>query len=324
MEVVCGEAPWESREAEHGVVAPRGRTTWRAADVGPGRPLLGTTVARADRRAHRAGAARPGAPSLPARTCLDGKIVLPAAVALEMMAEAAQSAVAGLARRRGARTSPDEGRRAVDAGGRELQVFISPPPYGSSEGFEVSAALQSELPGGRAMTHYRCVIRLEQTLPAALPVSRLVHDDKPLSVAKAYGEWLFHGPRFQVIERFEGLSPAGAGCARCASPDPSLWLARGQPPTQPGWLFDPGLLDAAAQMAWLWARAYRDESALPARFGRVVALSRRSAGASAHAATNASMPADPSLIRGNVSLPRRGGRGGADRSRNSTASPARR
>ena len=30
------------------------------------------------------------------------------------------------------------------------------------------------------------------------------------AVAKAYGEWLFHGPRLQVIEGIHGLSPQGS------------------------------------------------------------------------------------------------------------------
>ena len=38
------------------------------------------------------------------------------------------------------------------------------------------------------------------------------------------------------------------------------------------WTFDPALVDAAAQMALLWARSLRGESCLPARFGRIVRL----------------------------------------------------
>jgi acyl transferase domain-containing protein len=292
VEVVCGEAPWESREAENGAIA-----RIEQAELGP---LLGRTAATSLPTGERIVPLRldPARHRYLPEHALDGKYVLPAAVALEMMAEAAQALWPGW------RVVEVREHRLmkgveVDAGGRDLQVFLSPPPYGSSEGFEVSAALQSALPGGRAMNHYRCVIRLEHGLPAALPMSRLVHDDKSLSVAKAYGEWLFHGPRFQVIERFEGLSDRGAG-AEVRITRPSLWLGEGSA-DQPGWLFDPGLLDAAAQMAWLWSRAYRDEAALPARFGRVVRhradlperlfmhYERVDAG-------------DPTLIRGNVSF----------------------
>jgi hypothetical protein len=41
-------------------------------------------------------------------------------------------------------------------------------------------------------------------------------------------------------------------------------------PEHDRWLFDPALVDAAAQMATLWTLAFRNEFALPSRFGRVV------------------------------------------------------
>jgi acyl transferase domain-containing protein/NAD(P)H-dependent flavin oxidoreductase YrpB (nitropropane dioxygenase family)/NADP-dependent 3-hydroxy acid dehydrogenase YdfG len=261
VEVVCGEAPWESREAEHGAIARVERP-----ELGP---LLGRSMPTSLPTGERIVPVRldPARHRYLPEHALDGKYVLPAAVALELMAEAAQALWPGW------RVVEVREHRLmkgveVDVSGRDLQVFLSPPPYGSSEGFEVTAALQSALPGGRAMNHYRCVVRLEHGLPAAEPGRRLVHDDKSLSVEKAYGEWLFHGPRFQVIERIEGLSEQGAG-ADVRITQPTGWL-EGVAAGGRGWLFDPGLLDAAAQMAWLWSRAYRDESALPARFGRVV------------------------------------------------------
>jgi len=185
----------------------------------------------------------------------------------------------------------------LDANGRDLHVFISPPPYGSSEGFEVNASLRSDLGNGRSMTHYRCVVRLEQGLPLAEPARRAIHDDKSLTVEKAYGEWLFHGPRFQVIEHIDGLSPAGSG-ARVRSTHPVQWMAQEGSPTT-GWLFDPALLDAAAQMAWLWTRAYRGESALPARFGRVVRY-REHLPLRLHMEYECTPTTDPTLVRGNV------------------------
>ncbi len=296
VEVVCGEAPWEAREAELGAVL--------LAPPAPEAPELGPLLGRAT------AASRPtGERIVPVRLdpsrhrylhehALDGKLVLPAAAALELMAEAARALWPGW---RVVEVREHKLLKGVemDVAGRDLQVFLSPPPYGSSEGFEVSAALQSDLGNGRAMNHYRCVVRLEQVLPAPMPAPRAIHDDKSLSVAKAYGEWLFHGPRFQVIEQIEGLSPAGSG-ARVRSSLPSHWLAH-PASDAPGWLFDPALLDAAAQMAWLWARTYRDESALPTRFGRVVRY-REVLPAQMHMEYERIATADPTLIRGNVTF----------------------
>jgi NAD(P)-dependent dehydrogenase (short-subunit alcohol dehydrogenase family) len=294
VEVICGAAPWESREVELGAIRP--------AAPQPEAPELGLLLGRG------VVVTRPtGERILPVRLdparhlylqehALDGKMVLPAAAALEMMAEAAQTLWPGW---RVVEVREHKLLKGVDLerAARDLQVFVSPPPYGSSEGFEVNAALQSDLGNGRAMNHYRCVVRLEQTLPAAMPAARGFHDDKALSVAKSYGEWLFHGPRFQVIEHIDGLSAAGSG-ARVRSTHPSEWLA-GQSRASAGWLFDPALLDAAAQMAWLWARAYRDESALPTRFGRVVRY-RDHFPSQMHMEYERTATTDPTLIRGNV------------------------
>lgn len=293
VEVICGEAPWERREAELGRI----RLAPEAPELGP---LLGRT----------APVARPtGERSVPVRLdparhlylqehALDGKMVLPAAVALELMAEGARTLWPGWhvveVREHKLLKGVD-----MDRAGRDLQVFISPPPYGSSEGFDVSAALQSDLGNGRAMNHYRCIVRLEQALSAPMPVPRRLHDDKALTVAKAYGEWLFHGPRFQVIEAIEGMSPAGSG-AKVRTSHPSQWLAS-TATSAGGWLFDPALLDAAAQMAWLWARTYRNESALPTRFGRVVRY-RDQFPDRMHMEYERVESEDPTLIRGNVTF----------------------
>jgi len=294
IEVVCGEAPWESREARLGLIHP--------APAAPDAPDLGPLVGCSKTTERPTGERIVPVRLDPARHlylqehALDGKMVLPAAAALELMAEAAQALWPGWCVAEVREHKLLKGVELVDAP-RDLQVFLSPPPYGSSEGFEVSASLQSDLGNGRVMTHYRCVVRLENSVPAAMPAHRGFHDDKALSLETAYGQWLFHGPRFQVIEAIEGLSPSGSG-ARVRSTMPSQWLSRRDGDAR-GWLFDPALLDAAAQMAWLWARAYRDESALPARFGRVVRY-RDQFPARMHMEYERIETADPMLVRGNV------------------------
>jgi integrase len=49
------------------------------------------------------------------------------------------------------------------------------------------------------------------------------HREKKLTVARAYDEWLFHGPCFQVIEKVDGLSSSGAA-AMVRSSTPAQWL----------------------------------------------------------------------------------------------------
>ena len=294
VEVICGEALWDSREAELGVI----RRDAEAPAVAASGPLIGRSEEMAGLGGERILPVTldPERHSYLREHVLDGNPVLPAAAALEMMAEAARTLWPGW---RVVEVREHKLLKGVDlaTGARALQVRMSPPPYGSSEGFEVAAALQSEFGAGRMQTHYRCVVRLEQMLPASVPAERVFHDDKALAVAKAYDEWLFHGPRFQVIEHIDGLSPAGAG-ARVRSTHPSQWLADASAQSG-GWIFDPALLDAAAQMAWLWSRAYRDESALPTRFGRVVRY-RDEYPRHMHMQYTRIHTDDPTLIRGNV------------------------
>lgn len=302
VEIVCGEALWDTREAELGVIR-----RVAAADAPAAGPIAGPLIGFS-----REIAGSGGERILPLRLdasrhrylhehVLDGKPVLPAAVALELMAEAAKTLWPGwrVVEVREHKLLKGVELKGMDArdSARNLQVRIAPPPYGSSEGFEVPAALESELAPGRFIPHYRCVLRLEQLLPAPERAEREFHDDKALSTAKAYGEWLFHGPRFQVIERIDGLSPQGAG-ASVRSTRPAQWLADTGAEAH-GWVFDPGLLDAAAQMAWLWSRAYRDESALPTRFGRVVRY-REQFPERMHMQYTRVPTEDASIIRGNV------------------------
>ena len=295
VEIICGGGPWEQHEAALGVI--------RQADPAPARASIGPLLGAATITARPTGD-QVLALTLDARHlylqehCIDGTPILPAAAALELMAESAKVLWPGW---KVVEVRDFKLMKGVELKEptRRLTVLINPPPYGSSEGFEVNASLQSELSGGKAMTHYRCVVRLEQQIPAALPGEVSVHSEQHLSVAKAYGEWLFHGPRFQVIDAIDGLSAAGSA-AQVHATHPSQWLS-GVAPESAGWVFDPALIDAAAQMAWLWARAFRDESALPARFGRV-ARYRDTLPPNMTMVFDRVMVADESLVRANVSF----------------------
>ena len=289
VEVVCGEADWERHEAARAAVRPAPTLA----------PLLGASNPEARPTGERIVPLRldPARHLYLQEHALDGRYVLPAAAALEIFAEAAAALWPGW---KVAEVREHRLMKGVELGpeGRELRVVLSSPPYGSSEGFEVHAELQSALGSGRWLTHYRAVVRLAAQLPDAVPMPRRRHTERQLTPAKAYGEWLFHGPRLQVIDAIDGLSAAGAA-AQVRATEPALWLA--DEPGGSAWIFDPALLDAAAQMAWLWARSQRDESALPARFGRVVRyrerLPRR-----LHMEYQRLAADDPALVRGHVTF----------------------
>lgn len=292
VEVICGEGPWEEREATLGPI----RYAPLAPELGP---LLGRATPVARPTGERVIALRldPGRHRFLNDHVFDGKVVLPAAAALELMAEAARALWPGWQVVEAREHRLLNGVEVDPRAGREVQVLVAPAPYGSAEGFDVNVALQSPAAADRMLTHYRCVVRLAQTRAAADPMQRGSHDEKRPSAAQVYREWLSHGTTLQMIEHIEGLSPDGA-CARVRSSSPADWLATPAEAT-PGWVFDPAWLDAAAQMAWIWSRAYRDETALPTRFGRVTCY-RDCGDAIVGMEYRRLDSGDPHLVRGDV------------------------
>jgi acyl transferase domain-containing protein len=266
VEVVCGQGAWEAHEAARGVT----QTEPAAPQPGLIGPMLGAAVMSTLPMGEQVATVTVDARHLYLRQHrIDGVPVLPAAAAMALIADAARALWPSwkvVEAREFRLTKGVEMKEPV----RTLQVVITPPPYGSSDGFEVAAALQSELANGRALVHYRCVLRLEQQVQGEFARSATAHSAKAMTIDQAYDEYLFHGPCFQVIESIKGLSDGGS-LSQVRPSRPTEWLA-GVPAEHDQWVFDPALVDAAAQMALLWARTMRDQSCLPTRFGRVARL----------------------------------------------------
>ena len=293
VEIVCGQGPWESHEAAVGMFvrgAPMAPADLRGPIIGAagvttsptGEQLLAVRIdaRHGYLRQHR----------------IDGVPVLPAAAAMTIMGDAARTLWPGwkVVETRDFRLIKGVEMKAAE---RVLEVVVQPPPYGSSEGFEVTAIIRSELGAGGFLTHYRAVVRLEQQVQGEFARSPAPHAAKQLSVASAYDELLFHGPCFQVIEAIDGLSERGS-VARVRPSRPTEWLS-GVSEAHDRWTFDPALVDAAAQMALLWARSLRGESCLPARFGRVARL-REQLPAQMTMEFELIPVSDPSVVRANV------------------------
>jgi len=295
VEVICGQGPWESEEAERGLI--------HAIAQPPAVPELGALLVGAEMLTRPSGEKvltvrlDPGRHLDAQEYAIDGKKVLPPAAALELMAEAARTVWPRwcVVEVRELRVL---GSIELDTGTRDVQVHLSPPPYGDSRGFEVSASIKVATGiGGHLRTHFQCVLGMAQALPTAIPLLRAVHNEHSLAVPKCYAEWLSRDARLQVIETIDGLSAAGAG-AQVRGTRPSEWLSPGSG-NGGGWVFDPALLDAAAQMVSLWARTYRDEPTVPTRYGRVVRY-RDPLPARMHMEFTRIDSEEPGIIRGNV------------------------
>jgi hypothetical protein len=199
--------------------------------------------------------------------CLDDKPVLPAAMALELMVEAAQSA------------SPDRVITAVsdfrvlkgivlEDEARSVRVAATPRHDRRSDGRR-GIDFDVEIRGADSPTqaNYRAVVHLSErslTPPTYEPDPELAQQEFPLSVDEAYDRWLFHGSSLRCIMKIDGIGERGlAATVRPSSPERCL-----SSPGAKGWLIDPVVVDSGPQLVILWARARRDETPLPSSFRR--------------------------------------------------------
>jgi hypothetical protein len=264
VEIVFGEGPWEQQEAAIGRI----ESHTPVVENGFSGPLLHNATLETFPNGDQVITILLGETHAYLKEHrIDDVSILPAAVALEIMSEAAQHLWPDwiVAEVRDCRLL-----KGVELNDRDLKlnVVIKPAYYGSSDGFEVNVAIQTDQGNGQHRLHYRSVLWLTQQLSTRFEYKPQIFDERKLTTAKAYDQWLFHGPRFQVIEKIDGLSEGGAN-AVVRTTRPAQWLTGVE--TNPNrWIFDPAIVDAAAQMALLWSRAFRNESALPVGFGRVI------------------------------------------------------
>jgi hypothetical protein len=197
---------------------------------------------------------------------LNAKPVLPAAMAMELMVEVVQKAwpewqVVGI------RALRVHKGIILDDDAKSVHVVSRLQAQPSQERLELDVDVaiteaKHEQPGQAC---YRATVHLAQALPEpppyALP-SRSHMGDFPMAVNEAYHQWLFHGPCFQCISEIEGISEHGI----LATVKPSLPQDCLASPSPDGWLIDPIVIDSGPQLAILWARAYRDMTALPSGF----------------------------------------------------------
>ena len=267
IEVIYGEGPWEAHEQERGLISRQLAT----GKTDPEAPLLSNVEivagAKGDYTIHFS-IDQSHAYIFEHR--LDNQPVLPVAVAAEMIAEGAHliwpewkvAAISECALLKGVvLTESGEDRR--------FSMVIDNPAYGSSEGFSANVRIQSNTETGAPRMHFRAVAELGQLLPAQARKIFVLQPDKQITAEQAYGEWLFHGPRLQVIKAIHQFAQGGAN-ASVVSTRPSDWVTgKVIDDSNSVWQLDPALIDAAAQMGVLWARGFKEETALPTRFGRI-------------------------------------------------------
>lgn len=193
---------------------------------------------------------------------LDGRPVLPLAVATELIAEVVSrgwpslqvSAIRDLRMLQGVVLENDS--KAIRISANVVAGAANDPQ---------SVAVEITGTGQMRRAHYRAIVDLAEDLPDA-PRIAIPHltDGSPLSmsVPQIYNQWLFHGPLFQGIRRLDRLGKSGIS-SLLKSSSPAEMLSGSLPGK---WLIDPLTFDCALQLLLVWARAQWGMTALPAGF----------------------------------------------------------
>ena len=195
---------------------------------------------------------------------IDGHPVLPVALILEWMAEAALHRNPGLSV-----CGVDDFRlfKGVILGNQkpatvELRAgkAVRRAPH-----FAVPVELCGTLASGKAVAHARAVIVLGDHLPAG--VGRMGESELPaypLLRDEIYQTVLFHGPLMQGIESVEGCGERGIAGWVATAPGISEWIDH---PVRGKWLIDPLAIDSAFQLVGLWTREILGANSLPTGLG---------------------------------------------------------
>ena len=193
---------------------------------------------------------------------LDGRPVMPMAMVLEFVAEAAESGWPGLSVNRVREFQILRGITFEPDAGHTLRLRFQ--QTGAPED-GVDLSLELSLDGEKPALHYRGVVELRQA-PEIAPIAPLtLSEPQPLSLSlpDAYRTWLFHGPLFEGVVEVESLGNNGV-TAILRTSNPSTFF---RPAAAGSWTVDPALIDSGLQLVILWARTYRDETPLPSRLG---------------------------------------------------------
>ncbi|MDN3512805.1 MAG: SDR family NAD(P)-dependent oxidoreductase [Candidatus Brocadia sp.] len=197
---------------------------------------------------------------------IDGKPVLPMAMAMELMAEVVQKGWPG---KKVAEVRDLRVLRGVvlEQGRRDVRIVVKPQAQVSHELSEMDFDVKITELGQANRLFYCATVKLADRFAMASSYS-LPHFDRmedfPITVEEAYRQWLFHGPRFQCLSKIEGISTMGIVSiinAPLASPQQCLANTCAN-----RWLLNPVIVDNGLQPIILWARKYRDMMALPSGF----------------------------------------------------------
>ena len=196
---------------------------------------------------------------------LDGRAVLPFAVAVEWMAHTALHARPGQSIIEMSDLQVLKGVVLEEGETIQLEAVTR-----ILDNDSVSVALRSQLdrPG---MDRFRATVRLGDGTPAGLAPSLERPTGSGLSVEHLYGGRLFHGAEWRMIEAVEVAVPGGIVARLRPAPAPSRLM---DSPLRGRWIIDPWALDGLFQAAILCSQERGHAGCLPSRVARMEMIGR--------------------------------------------------
>jgi acyl transferase domain-containing protein/NAD(P)-dependent dehydrogenase (short-subunit alcohol dehydrogenase family) len=206
--------------------------------------------------------------SVEALPCLEshvfnGRAVLPAALMVEWLAQAALHGNPGMAFHGLDNFKVLKG--IVLEARQSITVSLRTAAATSRDNLHVVPVRMTSQSDGREMLHAQAdVLLTAENLPAAPEPA--VFDISGGGFTDAYSLGvLFHGAALHGIERVEGLAERGIAAMLKAASAPIKWMTH---PLRGTWIADPLALDSAFQMMILWSAAHRGAPSLPSALAR--------------------------------------------------------
>jgi Polyketide synthase dehydratase len=186
---------------------------------------------------------------------IDDKVVVPWAVAVELMAETVQAAWPQWHVTEAQNHQQMQG--IILEADRPLPIRVTARLKESAEFLVVKAMISAPDRPTRPFYQADFVLRREPLNPPAPPS---LSGNAPASIPTKtfYAQHCFHGPSFRLLDLVTGLDESGVDAA--ISPRGRGWNWLEVP-----WIFHPGVLDTAMQVGSFWTQSMLNSLALPTR-----------------------------------------------------------